>query len=62
MLSSTVATMTAGLPPSHNGTLIIVAGTIFGGLGSPVAILMYGSYTGRLMSSGLSEGNTRPDP
>ncbi|RDW74776.1 hypothetical protein BP6252_05918 [Coleophoma cylindrospora] len=60
MLSGTIANVISPSQPDIHARDIIVAGVTFQGLGMMVSFLMYSSFIGRLMQSGLPEPNSRP--
>lgn len=60
MLIGTLASAIAKTQPAENALPILVAGLSYQGLGMMVAIMMYGLYFGRLLTSGLPADMSRP--
>ncbi|KUJ15930.1 uncharacterized protein LY89DRAFT_587418 [Mollisia scopiformis] len=60
MLVGTLASAIAKTQPAEHAMTILVAGLSYQGLGMMVAIMMYGLYFGRLLTSGLPADMSRP--
>lgn len=60
MLVGTLASAIAKTQPAEHATVILVAGLSYQGLGFFVALMMYGIYFGRLLTSGLPIDTSRP--
>ncbi|KAF4627872.1 hypothetical protein G7Y89_g10281 [Cudoniella acicularis] len=60
MLTGTLASLVSSSQPPQHALPIMVAGITFQGLGILIATYMYGTYLGRLMTSGLPRPDTRP--
>jgi C4-dicarboxylate transporter/malic acid transport protein len=60
MLVGTLASAIAKIQPAEHALPILVAGLSYQGLGMMVAIMMYGLYFGRLLTSGLPLDMSRP--
>ncbi|KAF7887983.1 uncharacterized protein EAF01_011137 [Botrytis porri] len=60
MLVGTLASAIAKTQPVESAAQMLVAGLTFQGLGLMVAIMMYGIYFGRLLTSGLPVDASRP--
>lgn len=60
MLVGTLASAIAKTQPAENALPIVVAGLSYQGLGFFVALMMYGIYFGRLLTSGLPIYMSRP--
>ncbi|KAF7893924.1 hypothetical protein EAF00_007438 [Botryotinia globosa] len=60
MLVGTLASAIAKTQPVESAALMLVAGLTFQGLGMMLAIMMYGIYFGRLLTSGLPVDASRP--
>ncbi|ESZ94833.1 hypothetical protein SBOR_4793 [Sclerotinia borealis F-4128] len=60
MLVGTLASAIAKTQPVESAAQMLVAGLTFQGLGMIVAIMMYGIYFGRLLTSGLPADASRP--
>lgn len=60
MLVGTLASAVAKFQPAHRALPMIVAGLAYQGLGMMVAMMMYGLYFGRLLTSGLPADASRP--
>ncbi|TVY14957.1 Malic acid transport protein [Lachnellula arida] len=60
MLVGTLASAIAKFQPAHRALPMVVAGLAYQGLGMMVAIMMYGLYFGRLLTSGLPAEASRP--
>jgi tellurite resistance protein TehA-like permease len=60
MLVGTLASTIAKSQPAEYALPILVAGLSYQGLGMMVAIMMYGLYFGRLLTSGLPADMSRP--
>jgi C4-dicarboxylate transporter/malic acid transport protein len=60
MLVGTLASAIAKTQPAENALPILVAGLSYQGLGFFVALMMYGIYFGRLLTSGLPIYMSRP--
>lgn len=59
MLVGTLASAIAKIQPAEYATTILIAGLSYQGLGF-VALMMYGIYFGRLLTSGLPVDMSRP--
>ncbi|KAF7956116.1 hypothetical protein EAE96_005036 [Botrytis aclada] len=60
MLVGTLASAIAKTQPVESAAQMLVAGLTFQGLGMMLAIMMYGIYFGRLLTSGLPADASRP--
>ncbi|TGO54608.1 hypothetical protein BCON_0104g00040 [Botryotinia convoluta] len=60
MLVGTLASAIAKTQPVESAAQMLVAGLTFQGLGMMLAIMMYGIYFGRLLTSGLPVDASRP--
>lgn len=60
MLVGTLASAIAKTQPTESAALMLVAGLTYQGLGMLVAMMMYGIYFGRLLTSGLPADMSRP--
>ncbi|QSZ32398.1 hypothetical protein DSL72_001972 [Monilinia vaccinii-corymbosi] len=60
MLVGTLASAIAKTQPIESAAQMLVAGLTFQGLGMIVAVMMYGIYFGRLLTSGLPADASRP--
>jgi C4-dicarboxylate transporter/malic acid transport protein len=60
MLVGTLASAIAKFQPAHRALPMLVAGLAYQGLGMMVAMMMYGLYFGRLLTSGLPADASRP--
>ncbi|KAI9640016.1 hypothetical protein NHQ30_011578 [Ciborinia camelliae] len=60
MLVGTLASAIAKTQPVESAAQMLVAGLTYQGLGMMVAIMMYGLYFGRLLTSGLPVDASRP--
>jgi tellurite resistance protein TehA-like permease len=60
MLVSTLASAIAKTQPAEHALPTLVAGLSYQGLAMMVAIMMYGLYFGRLLTSGLPVDMSRP--
>jgi tellurite resistance protein TehA-like permease len=60
MLVGTLASAIAKTQPTEHATTILIAGLSYQGLGFFVALMMYGIYFGRLLTSGRPVNMSRP--